>query len=207
MTALELHLSYGHILAAQPLCDCASPYLLHAQLTSRSPPIDVSYAAVRQWWGKHRVTPGGIKLDSPEALEQEYGDDIRHVAQEHNTAFKLCKALRLRDPPVFVSDAVAKHWLRRYSSSAALVYVDSAGHLELYYGDILRAQACSNGEEVCKWLLAEHSVSVPVRVCIKWLTSDWSTSNRIMSADSVEQVLGDRLRLNEYRQHFADEES
>ena len=112
-------------------------------------------------------TPGGIHLDSDEALEQQFGDDIRHIAQKHNTAFKLCKALRSREPPVFVSDAVAKHWLRRYSSRTAQVYVDSACHLEQYYGDILRAQACSNGEEVCKWLLAEHSVSVPVRVCVK----------------------------------------
>ena len=92
---------------------------------------------------------------------------------------------------------MAKHWLRQYCSTAGHVYVDSAGHLEQYYGDILRAQACTNGEEVCKWLLSEHSVSVPVRVCVKWLSSDWSTSSRIMSADSVEQVLGERLRLND----------
>ena len=122
--------------------------LLHAALASRTPPIPVSYAAVRQWWGNYRVLPGGIALDSPEALEEQYGGEIRHIAQEHNTPFKLCKYLRSRDPPLFVSDAAAKHWLRRYSSSAAKEYVDSAGHLELYYGDILRAQACSSGEEV-----------------------------------------------------------
>ena len=32
------------------------------------------------------------------------------------------------------------------------------------------------------------------------------TDPRIMTADSLEPVLGERLRLNEYRQHFADEE-
>ena len=197
LSALELHQQYETILSEQPLCDCPSPYLLHAALTRRSPPISVSYAAVRQWWGKYRVTPGGISLDSVEALEQQYGDDIRHIAQEHNTAFKLCKALRSRDPPVFVSDAVAKHWLRRYARSSAKAYVDSVGHLEQYYGDILRAQGCSNGEEVCKWLLAEHSVSVPVRVCVKWLSSEWSSSNRIMSADSLEQVLGEESKMGE----------
>ena len=94
------------------------------------------------------MTPGGIALDSPEALEEQYGGEIRHIAQEHNTAFKLCKYLRSRDPPVFVPDGVAKHWLRRYSSTAARVYVDSAGHLELQYGDLLREKACPNAEEV-----------------------------------------------------------
>ena len=94
LSALELHQQYGSILAEQPLCDCPSSYLLHAPLASRSPPIPVSYAAVRQWWGNYRVTPGGIALDSAQALEEQYGNEFRTIAQEHNTAFKLCKCLR-----------------------------------------------------------------------------------------------------------------
>ena len=80
LSALELHQQFGSILAEHPLCDCPSAYLLHAALASRTPPIPVSYAAVRQWWGNYRVTLGGIALDSPEALEEQYGNEILHIA-------------------------------------------------------------------------------------------------------------------------------
>ena len=82
LSALDLHQQYGGILAQQPLCDCPSAYLLHAALTRRSPPIAVSYAEVRLWWGKYRVIPGCIQVDSAQALEEQYGDDIRHLAQD-----------------------------------------------------------------------------------------------------------------------------
>ena len=51
-----------------------------------------------------------------QALDDQYGDIVRSLAVDNATAFKLCKALRSRDPPIFVSDQVAKTWLSKYSS-------------------------------------------------------------------------------------------
>ena len=55
-------------------------------------------------------------MQSAQELEEKYGDVARTLAVEHSTAYKLCGALRKREPPVFVSDGVAKMWLSKYRS-------------------------------------------------------------------------------------------
>ena len=50
-------------------------------------------------------------------------------------------------------------------------------------------------------------VCISLRIATKWRTSDWSSSGMLLIFEAVEEALGDRLRLNEYRQDFADDES
>ena len=49
------------------------------------------------------------------------------------------------------------------------------------------------------------AASVPTRVCQHWLTRDWASSGEILEPQAVEQELGDKLRLGEYKQSCGDE--
>ena len=79
LSAKELQEQYGDVLAQPPLLDSPSAYLLHQALTTRQPPIPVSYAAVRAWYGKYRVAPGAQSIATAKDLEDKYGWTIRHV--------------------------------------------------------------------------------------------------------------------------------
>ena len=46
---------------------------------------------------------------------------------------------------------------------------------------------------------------MPTRVCQHWLTRDWASSGVLLVSDAVESALGDKLRLDEYKQSFVDE--
>ena len=50
LSSSDLQSIHSHVLSQPPLSDCPSPYLLHAALTKRRPPIVVSHAAVKHWW-------------------------------------------------------------------------------------------------------------------------------------------------------------
>ena len=64
---------------------------------------------------------------------------VRHLAAEYKTPFKFCGALIKLQPPVYVSDYVAKQWLEKYSGNQALTIVLSAGRLESDHGERIRA--------------------------------------------------------------------
>ena len=83
--------------------------------------------------------------------------------------------------------------------------VDSAGHLEIQYGDHIRAafdKGKIKSDGLAAWLLATHSVRVSVRTCETWLTKEWSSSGGLYTAEAVEEALGQRLRLVQYREQF-----
>ena len=42
-------------------------------------------------------------------------------------------------------------------------------------------------------------------MCQAWLTRDWASSGKLLVCDAVEQQLGERLRLAEYKDSFADD--
>ena len=158
LSAKELQEQYGDVLAQPPLSDSPSPYLLHQALTTRQPPIPVSYAAVRTWYGKYRVAPGAQSVATAKDLEEKYGHSIRHLAVQNNTPYKLCKALRLLDPPLHVQDSVAKTWLRQYALGE-IMYLESAGHLESLYGASIREHGpFDTGDALVKWLFENKAV-------------------------------------------------
>ena len=100
LTARELQEQYRDVLASAPLCECSSAIILHGALVSRQPLVEISLGAVRIWWGKHKIPEGAETVTSAQDLEGRHGDSIRHLALECPTSFKLCSALRKRDPPL-----------------------------------------------------------------------------------------------------------
>ena len=56
-------------------------------------------------------------------------------------------------------------------------------------------------------LRREHEVSAPARVCETWLSREWSSSGGLYTTAAVEEALGERLRLNQYRQEFTTDDS
>ena len=148
---------------------------------------------------------------SAQQLEDEHGASIRHLATDYPTPYKLCKVLREREPPLYISDGVAKQWLERFGGQADLRYIRNAGHLEAQWGQSIRDHVAHVGSVssagIAEWLFMEHKVSVPQRICKTWLQRDWSSSGALYTREAVEEALGDRLRLNQYKECFASEES
>ena len=131
------------------------------------------------------------------------------LAQEHKSAYLLCKALRERTPPLFISDSMAKQWLLKYFGQENLTKVHNAGQLETWYGARLRAEmpkTCEGGSALAAWLYKQLGVSADAKVCQKWLSTDYSSSGVLLTAAAVEQALGERLRLDQYRLRFSDED-
>ena len=96
-------------------------------------------------------------------LQHQYGETLRELAVQHPTAYKLCQVLRKREPPIFVSDGVAKQWFKKFYWEDQLQHVDNAGHLELRYGDRIRAEARMeelSGATLAAWLRSKHSLYV-----------------------------------------------
>ena len=62
-----------------------------------------------------------------------------------------------------------------------------------------------DADTLSKLMLLSLRVSVSARICQTWLSRDWSTSGKLLLSEAVEESLGERLRLDEYKQSFADE--
>ena len=134
---------------------------MHECLYPREPPIPVTVGTVKQWWLKYRVSEGSIRLTSAAELEQQYGATIKHYVTEYPSAFKLCAALRARDPPICIDDRIAKDWLKMHSDT---VLVHSAGHLEMHCGDRIRGNMPFNSaESLASWLLGYY---FPLFLCV-----------------------------------------
>ena len=69
--------------------------------------MKVSLQVVADWWRLHRVGGRQYSVSSAQGLEEQYGDAVRALLDGSITAYRLCKQLRERDPPVHVSDGVA----------------------------------------------------------------------------------------------------
>ena len=166
LTALDLQEQYGDVLTSAPFRDCASPFLLRGALASRDPPVEVSLGVVTMWWTKYKLPEGAVTVTSAQDLEQRFGDSIRHLALEYPTAFKLCKALRSRVPPLCISDMVARVWLQQHARHGEVQQVENAGHLETLFGERIRSDAPPDitADALQRWLLKEHAVSVRARI-------------------------------------------
>ena len=86
--------------------------------------------------------------------------------------------------------------------------INSAGHLELKYGDRIRehAEAATlEAAELRVWLRTVLKVDASEQTCKTWRVRSWSTAGRLMSMHDIEHSIGDRLRLPQYREHFGEE--
>ncbi len=209
LNAKQLDEQYRGVLTQPPLSDCTSAYHLHKACQARQPKIDVSHETCKQWWKKYRVatTPS---VSTAKELDDKYGERVRQLAPDNRSAYLLCKALRQCDPPIFVSDGIAKQWLHTYFGP--LQKIESADQLEKLYGPRIRENSWNSdrllrtqtGTDISEFLLEKYKVSVSSRTCQHWLSIDWSSAGGLRMPEQVEQVLGDRLRLNEYRHQFSD---
>ena len=80
-------------------------------------------------------------------------------ADQHPSAFKLCKALRELESPIYVTDGIAKTWFKVYYGDCTSFF--SAGKLELKYGEQIRVQhlgAPMIAESMMLWLRKTHKV-------------------------------------------------
>ena len=154
INAVELNRRFAVLLAEPPYVEAKTPYWLHHYLTRRVPPVPVSMGTVKQWWMKYKVTEGSIRLTTAAELHEKYGESILHMAAEYPTAFKLCKALRDRDPPICIDDGIAKEWLRNHGGQSNVKVLHSGGHLETYCGDRIRAHdgVFNLGDTLASWL-------------------------------------------------------
>ena len=117
----------------------------------------------------------------------------------------LLKVLKARTPPLYVSEELLKRWFLRYFDA---VPINSAGHLELKYGDRIREHAGAATFEAADlrvWLRTVLKVDASEQTCKTWRVRTWSTAGRLMSMHDIEHSIGDRLRLLQYREQFADE--
>ena len=153
LSGKQLHDQYGELLQQPPFCTAASPYLLHIALSSRSPPIDVSIAAVNTWWKKYKHGQIQLSVSSAKELQEKYGDIAKALAVNNSSGYLLVKALRDGEPAVYISDGVARQWLKLYFN---LSQIENAGHLESRYGELLREhmkQHILDATGVSRWLV------------------------------------------------------
>ena len=205
----ELQSRHGAILSQPPLLDVTSAIVLRKRLLDRKPSIKVGVAVCRGWLQQYRPIEGAVKIESAEDLEEKYGDLTRQYAVDNPTAYLLCKAYRARTPPVFITDGVAKQWFLKYCGGDT-THIDCAGHLEMQYGQRIRDDSDANGLDsaaLSAWLRRVVSVSASARTCETWLSRDWSSSGKLLSTRAVEDALGERLRLQQYRQACVDIEA
>ena len=135
LSAKQLQEQYGELLQQPPLSECPSAYLLHIALSRMRPPIDVSSAAVKTWWQKYKQGQIELSVSSAKELQEKYGDIAKALAVNNSSGYLLVKALRDGEPAVYISDGVARQWLKLYFN---LSQIENAGHLETRYGKPLR---------------------------------------------------------------------
>ena len=197
---------YGEILRQH---GNVSWYLLKKALYSRSPPLDITDGVLKQWILKYRLPPDAIQILGAKDLEQRYGKAIRHLAADNCTGYKLQAALKKLRPPLYASDQAAKDWLRKYGAAVYIVQGNSAGHLEMNVGKRIREDdeaKMLDAEGLKKWLYTSAHISASAKVCQTWLSKEWSSSGGLLDPVSVEEELGDRLRLAEYACRFASDD-
>ena len=53
--------------------------------------------------------------------------------------------------------------------------------------------------ELVSWLSQQQSIVVSLRVSQDWLATSWGHDGLVFIPEQVEEILGDRLRLEQYR--------
>ena len=197
LTSAELHEQYADTLKRSPYCDAASPYLLHKALQTLVP-NGITIGAVKNWWDVYRTVEGADRTSTAQQLQDRHGDSISHLAQECKTAWKLCNTLSKRQPPIFVSNSIAKEWLRDFGIGITK-RIESAGHLEMECGEKIREHMpFPSSDDLSSFLCRELQIVCAPRICRFWMDRDWSQSGTLYSPTAVEHDCGDILRLGQY---------
>ena len=123
---------------------------------------------LKNWFAKYRLPSDAVTVSCAEELDRRYGDILPALAARNPTAYRLMRVLQARTPPLYVSDAVLKQWFLRYFDAAP---INSAGHLELKYGDRIRehAEAATfEANDLRVWLRTVLKVDASEQTCHGW---------------------------------------
>ena len=153
-TVESLQRQYGQELAAEPYMDITTCRKLRRALEEQQPQVMATDAVCTSWLQLYRTPAGAVRITSVSKLEEEYGRVVREeVASVRSSEHKLCGALRARRPSLLIIGKVVRNWLDKFGDQCALKPVHVAGHLELWYGDRIRAEAPGMTAGVLKeWL-------------------------------------------------------
>ena len=175
LTAAEVHERYAAALTRSPYCDAASPYYLHKALQTLVP-NGITHSAVKTWWDVYRNVEGADRISTAQQLQDRHGDSISHLAEQCKTAFVLCSTLRKMQPPIFVSNSIAKQWLRDFGIGLTK-RIESAGHLEMECGEKIRENMpFASSEDLATFLCRELQIVCAPRICRFGMDRDWSRS-------------------------------
>ena len=201
-TAAVFQEQYGNLVSEQ-YAQYTTPHTLRMALSQRQPPIIVSDGMLKVWFAKYRLPSDAVSVSSAEELNRMYGDILPALAVQHPTSYRLMRALQTRTPPVYASGPTINHWLSRYFHMEP---INSAAHLELKYGDRIRAHtavAAWAATDLRVWLRTNLKVDASKKTCQAWCIRSWSKAGRLSSIDAIEDSIGDGLRLPQYRELFA----
>ena len=167
LTAALFHELYGNLVSEQ-FAEYTTARTLRVALSQREPPIIVTDGMLKIWFAKFRLPSDAVTVSSAEELHRRYGDLLPALAAQNPTAYRLTRVLKARTPPLYVSDAVLKQWLLRYFDAEP---INSAGHLELKYGDRIREHAEAATFEAADlrvWLRTVLKVDASEQTCRTW---------------------------------------
>ena len=68
---------------------CTTAHTLKGALEARRPPIKVSAALLKVWFGKYRLQDGAVTVSSAVELQEKYGSILVDLAASHPSAFRL----------------------------------------------------------------------------------------------------------------------
>ena len=137
LTAALFQERYGN-LVSEHFAQYTTPHTLRVALSERKPPIFVTDGMLKMWFAKYRLPSDAVTVSSAEELNTRYGDFLPALAAQNPSAYRLMRVLKGRTPPLYVSEEVLKRWFLRYFDAEP---INSAGHLELKYGDRIREHA------------------------------------------------------------------
>ena len=140
-------------------------------------------------------------------FQDKYGDVAGPMATEYNTAYKLTAALRQLDPPICITDGVAKQWLAKVHLTRRIIV---PAKVESEFGERIRehkSMADWTAEELVSWLSRSCSIVVTLRVAQDFLATKWGSDGLLYLPSQVEEALGDRLRLEQYRVELLTQEA
>ena len=142
LSSKKLQETYAAELSDGPLSQLTSPHYLHKALVAKG--VKITEETCKQWWSKYRKPPNAVAIPTAKVLHESYGARVSYLAKDYNTAYRLCKRLLEEDPPLSVTDAVAKEWLKKYATDKEVTEIQSSGHLESWCGDKIRAEMPSS---------------------------------------------------------------
>ena len=80
--------------------------------------------------------------------------------------------------------------------------------MESEFGERIRSEKpedVASAHQLLTWVSKQYSIRVSLRVAQNWMTAKWGRGNVLYTPEDVEESLGERLRLPQFRVQFESE--